>query len=143
MAEYVSIEAVKEVASAAAGNPYQVIEGKRIMFQSKLENGESIVMCTPQSKLHPQGFYWVDITEIQYDVLESAENGIIIFRLEGQKLMMVAWCDLKPYFLPECMRNNPKEGNHWKLNIFNDHIKVSGNPSELKTSAFRYAGKNK
>lgn len=141
MAEYVTIAEVLEVASGAAGCEYQLILGKKIMFESRLENGERIVMCTPQSKLHPQGFYWTDITSVQYELLDSCDNAMVIFRLEGRMLTMVNWADLKPYLTAECMRNNSNEGNHWKLNIYTDHIKISGNENELKVKAIRYTGK--
>lgn len=141
MAEYVTIAEVLEVASRAAGCEYQLIPGKKIMFESRLENGERIVMCTPQSKLHPQGFYWTDITSVQYELLDSCDNAMVIFRLEGRMLTMVNWEDLKPYLTAECMRNNSNEGNHWKLNIYTDHIKISGNENELKVKAIRYTGK--
>lgn len=141
MSEYVSISEVVEVASGAAGCKYQLIPGKKIMFESRLENGESIAMCTPQSKFHPQGFYWTDITSVQYELLDSYDNAIVIFRLQGRMLTMLNWEDLKPYFTAKCMRNNSKEGNHWKLNIYTDHIKVSGNENEIKVNAIKYTGK--
>ena len=141
MAEYVTISEVLEVASQAAGCRYQLIDGKKIMFESRLENKEKIALCTPQSKLHPQGFYWTDITSVQYELLDSYDNAMVIFRLEGRMLTMVNWEDLKPYLTPECMRSNAKEGNHWKLNIYTDHIKISGNDNELKVKAIRYTGK--
>ena len=89
MSEYVSISEVVEVASGAARCKYQLIPGKKIMFESRLENGESIAMCTPQSKFHPQGFYWTDITSVQYELLDSYDNAIVIFRLQGRKLTML------------------------------------------------------
>lgn len=141
MSEYVSISEVVEVASGAARCKYQLIPGKKIMFESRLENGESIAMCTPQSKFHPQGFYWTDITSVQYELLDSYDNAIVIFRLQGRMLTMLNWEDLKPYFTAKCMRNNSKEGNHWKLNIYTDHIKVSGNENEVEVNAIKYTGK--
>ena len=141
MSEYVSISEVVEVASRAARCKYQLIPGKKIMFESRLENGESIAMCTPQSKFHPQGFYWTDITSVQYELLDSYDNAIVIFRLQGRMLTMLNWEDLKPYFTAKCMRNNSKEGKHWKLNIYTDHIKVSGNENEVKVNAIKYTGK--
>ena len=141
MAEYVTIAEVLEVASGATGCEYQLIPGKKIMFESRLEIGERIVMCTPQSKLHPQGFYWTDITSVQYELLDSCDNAMVIFRLEGRMLTMVNWENLKPYLTAECMRNNSNEGNHWKLNIYTDYIKISGNENELKVKAIRYTGK--
>lgn len=140
MGEYVSISEVLELASEAAKCRYQLIDGKKIMFESQLENKERIALCTPQSKLHSQGFYWTDITLIQYELLDFYNSAMVIFRLEGRMLTMVNWKDLKPYLIPECMRSNVKEGKHWKLNIYTDHIKISGNKKELKVKAIRYMG---
>lgn len=48
----IELEKVLKVASEAASNEYRLIKGKRIMFESKLENEESIILCTPLSKYH-------------------------------------------------------------------------------------------
>ena len=139
--DYISIGEVLDVASKAASNPYKLIQGKKIMFESRLENGESIALCSPQSKFHPQGFYWCDMTSIQCELLDKYDNAIVIFRLQGRKMMIVNWGDLKPFFTIDCMRENKDEGTHWKMNIYDDHIKVSGNPIELKVQSFSCAGK--
>jgi len=101
----VELEKVLKVASEAAGNEYRLIKGKRIMFESTLENGESIILCTPLSKYHKTiDAGWIDITLVQYELMESYDNAMIIFRLEGQKLSMVNWTDLKPLLTKDCMR---------------------------------------
>ena len=141
MNEYVTIREVVDVASNAAGCRYQKITGKKILFESTLENGENIVMFTPQAKLQPQGFFWIDISSKQFEIFENYDNAILIFRLQGRLLMLVNWIDLKPYLNAKCMRSNSHEGEHWKLYIFTDHIKISGNPKELDLNAFRYTGR--
>lgn len=135
----VELEKVLDLASEAAGNRYKLIKGKRILFESKLGNGESIILCTPQSKYHKIiDAGWVDITLIQYELMESYDNAIIIFRLEGKKLSMVNWVDLKPLLIKESMRYTKNSKEHWKLNIHDNYIKVSGNDNILNVKAFIY-----
>lgn len=135
----VELEKVLKVASEAAGNEYKLIKGKRIMFESTLESGESIILCTPLSKYHKTiDAGWVDITLVQYELMESYDNVIIIFRLEGRKLSMVNWVDLKPVLIESCMRYTENSKEHWKLNIHDDYIKVSGNDEILDVRSFIY-----
>jgi len=137
----VELEKVLRVASEAAGNEYKLIKGKRIMFESTLENGESIILCTPLSKHHKNiNAGWVDITLVQYELMESYDNAMVIFRLDGQKLSMVNWVDLKTLLIGSCMRYTKNSKEHWKLNIHDDYIKVSGNDKILKVKAFVYTG---
>lgn len=138
----VELEKVLKVASEAAGNEYRLIKGKRIMFESTLENGESIILCTPLSKYHKTiDAGWIDITLVQYELMESYDNAMIIFRLEGQKLSMVNWTDLKPLLTKDCMRYTKNSKEHWKLNIHDDYIKVSGNDKILNAKSFIYTDK--
>jgi hypothetical protein len=135
----VGLEKVLKVASEAAGNEYKLIKGKKIMFESTLENGESIILCTPLSKYHETiDAGWVVVTLVQYELMESYDNAIIIFRLEGQKLLMVNWVDIKPLLIESCMQYTENSKEHWKLNIHDDHIKVSGNDETLNVKAFIY-----
>lgn len=137
----VELEKVLRVASEAAGNEYKLIKGKRIMFESTLENGESIILCTPLSKHHKTiNAGWVDITLVQYELMESYDNAMVIFRLDGQKLSMVNWVDLKTLLIESCMRYTKNSKEHWKLNIHDDYIKVSGNDKILRVKAFVYTG---
>ena len=53
--------------------------------------------------------------------------------------MLVDWSDLKRHLTSECMRYNANEGNHWKLNLYKDHIKVSGNTNEMPAELYHYA----
>ena len=49
---------------------------------------------------------------------------------------MVKWEVLKSYLTQECKRYNANEYNHWKLNIYTDHIKISGNNREITRQGF-------
>ena len=72
-------------------------------------------------------------------MLDETDKGVLFFRLAGNNLMLVGWSDLKQYLTPECMRYNANEGNHWKLNLYKDHIKVSGNTNEMPAELYHYA----
>ena len=139
MSEYISIGEVLGLASKASECSLRQVPRKKIMFQGRKRNGETVTFCSPLAKKQPQGFYWVDITQEQARVLDETDKGVLFFRLAGNNLMLVGWSDLKQYLTPECMRYNANEGNHWKLYIYKDHIKVSGNTNEMPAELYHYA----
>jgi hypothetical protein len=106
-------------------------QGKRIIFNGKLTNGKQILVCTAQSKLYPKGYAWVDITTLQFEILNNAYFGIFAFRTEPAKVYYVRFEELKKYLTDKAMVNNEREGDHWKLHIFPDHIKVLNNKNQL------------
>lgn len=138
MGDYISVNEVLTLMSEATQCILKQIPRKKIMFSGIKDNGEFIILCSPQSKLHPQGFYWVDITEEQSRVMNKADKALIVFRLEGRKIVLVQWSELKIYLHEKCMRFNQNEQNHWKLNIYKDKIKISGNESECKIQLLQY-----
>ena len=138
MNDYISIEEAVMLTSKAAECDFIKISGKKIMFRGMKANQETVTLCAPQSKLHPQGFYWVDITQEQYRVLSETDVGTVFFRLEGRNFVLVNWSDLQQYLTSDCMRYNANESNHWKLNIYNDHIKVNGNETTMLTKLYHY-----
>lgn len=139
MSEYISLGDVLELASKASDCNFRQVPRKKIMFQGRKPNGGSVTLCSPQARKQPQGFYWVDITQEQARVLAETDEGLIFFRLVGLNLMLLVWSDLKQYLTSECMRFNANEGNHWKLYIYKDHIKVSGNTNEMPAELYHYA----
>lgn len=101
---------------------YTPIHGKQIMFEA-IRDSEKLCMLTPKSKYHKaQGRYWVDITSVQADLMDSYDKAFILFRLEGMKLVGVKWDDIRPHLSAEYMTHNTNEGDHWKLQICQDHI---------------------
>lgn len=138
MNEYINLNEVLLLASKATECDFRPVSRKKIMFQGRKTNGDTVTLCSPQSKMHPQGFYWVDITQEQARVLGETDVGIVFFRLEGRNLLMTKWADLKQYLIADCMRYNAKEQHHWKLYIFQDHIKISGNAKTMPTELYHY-----
>lgn len=121
MQNELSVNEILVVASEAAGNEYKLIKGKTIMAESVLDTDETIALCTPYSKYHaPQGMYWADITSVQYDILNSYDTAIVIFRLQGRKMVILHWNDLKELFRTDNMRYSERAGNHWKVHIHDD-----------------------
>lgn len=113
-------------------------EASKSCLEGEKQNGETITFFTPQSKMHPQGFYWVDITEEQAHVLSETDKALVVLRLKGRNILMVKWEVLKSYLTQECKRYNANEYNHWKLNIYTDHIKISGNNREIPAKVWHF-----
>ncbi len=132
MGDYLTINEAVAEASKSVGCVLTQVPGKKIMFHGRMRNGESVIMCTPQAKRQPQGFYWTDITEVQYNLLNSYDNATVVFRLEGNRLVKWEWRGLKNSLTKNCMKYNEKEGYHWKLNIYDTYIKIVGNSQTVE-----------
>ena len=131
MGDYLTIDEAVAEASKSAGCVLTQVPRKKIMFHGRKKNGNSVIMCTPQAKRQPKGFFWTDITEVQYTLLDSYDEAIVVFRLEGNRLTMCGWDSLRKYLTRSCMTNNSSEGNHWKLYIHDDYIEVVGNSKKI------------
>lgn len=107
------------------------MKSKRIFYSGILEDGNEIVVCTPESKLYPRGHGWVDITMKQYEILDGAFKGILAIRLGNNMLYNLNFKDLKGYLTVDAMVYNKREGDHWKLHILPDYIKVLGNENRF------------
>jgi hypothetical protein len=83
-----------------------------------------LVLISPSSKLHPKGHGWVDITKIQRDLALERDLAIIAFRLPDRKTYYVDFDKLSEHLSEETMMNNSHEGDHWKLHIWPEHIKI-------------------
>ena len=53
MSEYISLNEVILLASKASECNFRQVPRKKIMFQGQKPNGETITLCSPQSKMHP------------------------------------------------------------------------------------------
>jgi hypothetical protein len=131
----VNVYLSKEEAVAYANSEhhcyYIPIHGKQIMFEA-VRNGEKLCMLTPKSKYHKaQDRYWVDITSIQADLMDSYDKALILFRLEGMKLVGVKWADIRPHLSADYMTHNANEGDHWKLQICRDRIWIGKQENNL------------
>lgn len=131
-------EKVRLLASEAYGVAFRPVLRKKIFYEA-VEEGKRILLCTPQSKYHETvGAWWVDITQIQFKVMDEYDDAIIIFRLEGSMLCMFNFEDIKPYLDDNCIKYNYREKKHWKLYIYKDHIKVQGNDKLFNVKVTRH-----
>lgn len=102
-----------------------------VFYSGILKDNEEILICTPHSKLHINGHGWIDITSKQILLLKKAKHSILAFRLEGNKVYYVNFYDFEKNLTQESMLNNSREGNHWKLYIWPNHIEIRGNANKL------------
>lgn len=72
---------------------------KKIFYKGVLSNGKEVLVCTPQSKLYPNGQGWIDLTIIKVSMLNEADHSILAFRVEGDRVYYLDFCDLKPYLI--------------------------------------------
>lgn len=105
--------------------------GKQIIYSGVDVNGKKVTVCTPESKLHIKGHGWIDITIIQKSLLEKSDFSILALRMGDDKTYYVDFKKLVPYLTHEAMVNNKKEGDHWKLYVWPDHLEVRGNSKHL------------
>jgi hypothetical protein len=106
--------------------------GKRVFYNGKRVDCGKIVVCTPQSKLHRKGHGWIDFTRIQFLILDEADDSILAFRMEGDKVYYFYFRDFKDYLTKDSMLYNKREGDHWKLYIWPNYIEVRGNSTHFQ-----------
>ncbi|ASA25664.1 hypothetical protein [Paenibacillus donghaensis] len=106
------------------------IQGKQIMYQA-ISGGKSIVICTPYSKLHVSSKGWFDLTTKQIELLDDSHIAVLAVRLGVNKIYYIDFKELRKMMNPEIMLRNPNEGEHWKLFVWEDHIKVQGNEQKF------------
>jgi len=107
---------------------FQVM-GKQIFYSGRDGYGKEVLVCTPYSRLHAQGNGWIDLTTIQFAMLDKVHDSILAFRVEPNKVYYFHFRDLKPYMTKETMVYNKHEGDHWKIYVWPNYIQVLGNES--------------
>lgn len=108
------------------------IKRKQIMYEGVSEGkSKRIVLCTPSSKLHESGKGWFDLTTKQVDLLDDSDIGILAVRLQGNKIYYLDFKELRKLMKPEIMLKNQNEGEHWKLFVWENYIKVQGNEKKF------------
>jgi len=93
-------------------------------------NRKRLVLCTPESRLHPQGHGWFDLTTKQVDLLDDADIAILAVRLEGNKVYYVDFKQLRQLITPD-MTLNYFEDRKWRFYIWENYIKVRGNDKKF------------
>ena len=103
---------------------------KKIMYEG-VSNGKRLVLCTPESRLHPQGHGWFDLTTKQVEILDDAELAILAVRLEGNKIYYVDFKQLRE-LITSNMTLNYSNDEKWRFYIWEDFIIVRGNDKKFK-----------
>lgn len=138
MENYVSIEKAVKLTEAAHECHLRPIPKKRILFSGVKNAGETIALCSPQSKFNSAGRYWVDITLEQYQVLDYYDTALLIVRLEGNYLLLLGWEELKIHLKKEYVRYNENEQYHWKLHIYPKYYQVYGSEEKISKPIFQF-----
>ena len=138
MENYVSIEKAVQLTEVAHECCLRPITKKRIMFSGVKNRGETIALCSPQSKFNSAGRYWVDITLEQYQVLDSYNIALLIIRLEGNRLLLLGWEELKVHLKEEYVCYNENEQHHWKLHIYTKYYQVYGSNEKISKPIFQF-----
>jgi hypothetical protein len=103
---------------------------KKIMYEG-VSNGKRLVLCTPESRIHPQGHGWFDLTTKQVDILNDAELAILAVRLEGNKIYYVDFKKLRELITSEITLNYLSDVK-WRFYIWENFIKVRGNDKKFE-----------
>ncbi|KUP22072.1 hypothetical protein [Paenibacillus sp. DMB5] len=99
------------------------------MFHGQ-NNGERLVLCSPQSKLHANGHGWFDLTKKQVELLDDADIAILAVRLEGGKVYYVDFKELRK-LLSAVKTLKYSSDEKWRLYIWDKYITVRGNDSKF------------
>lgn len=128
---------VKELEDYLKTDLYQVPRSL-IFFNGILNDGSTVIICTPQSKLYPRRCGRTDLTTVQVSMLDKADHSILAFRVEGNQVYYLDFRNLKPYLTEEAaFYNNERRRTFWKLYIWSDRIQVLRNKNSLSISPNR------
>jgi len=119
-----SKQTVIQTLSENLGCSFQPCRGKQIMYKATSGTNQ-IVICTPQSKLHPRGHGWFDLTTIQVQTLNNANIAFLAIRLPN-RIYYIVFEELRKLMPEKAPFNNEREGEHWKFYVWADHIEVRG-----------------
>lgn len=86
---------------------------------------------SPESRLHPQGHGWFDLTTKQVDILDDAELAILAVRLEGNKIYYADFKQLRKLITSE-MKLYYSNDEKWRFYIWENFIKVRGNDKKFE-----------
>lgn len=113
LSEYYSINFIK-------------VKKKKIFYEGINKDNKKILICSPESKIHVKGHGWTDLTEVQVDLLYKYEYSILAFRLEGNIVQFLNFNTIKSYLTETNVQNNEREGNFWRLYIWDEYLQIRG-----------------
>ncbi len=94
------------------------IPRKQIMYDGRTTSGNSIIVAMPYSKIHPRGNGWVDLSEVQIELLREYSVAIVIFRLPDELSYYVDFSRVFPLLTEANVVENEVLGRHWKFDIW-------------------------
>lgn len=110
-----------------------IMKQKKIMYEGKTRNDKSVVLCTPETKLHNQEHGWFDLSTKQVEILDGADMAIMAVRIEGNKVYFVEFKNLRRLMTADMILDYSKD-EKWRFYIWEDHIKVRGNDEKFYVS---------
>lgn len=110
-----------------------IMKQKKIMYEGKTSNDKSVVLCTPETKLHNQEHGWFDLSTKQVEILDGADMAIMAVRIEGNKVYFVEFKNLRRLMTEDMILDYSKD-EKWRFYIWEDHIKVRGNDEKFYVS---------
>lgn len=102
---------------------------KKIMYHG-VSDGKKLMLCTPESKLHPQGHGWFDLTIKQVGLLDNADIAILAVRLQGYGIYYIDFKQLRRLVTSE-MKLKYSSDEKWRFYIWKNYIKVRGNDTRF------------
>lgn len=111
------------------------VQGKKIFYSGKMLIAGQIIVCSPEARKQPSGFWWVDLTAVQIEFMRKAKFGVFAFRMEGDLTYFITLETLNPFLTKSAIKYNDAEGDHWKLHIWPSRIEVLGNSKQLNIIA--------
>jgi hypothetical protein len=111
------IEQIKENVERMFGVNLKKLPRKKIIYGGVTKDNKSLILISPESKLHPHRGWWVDINKTQRDEALNSSLAIVAFRLRDRGTYYVGFNRLSKYLSEETMMNNMREGDHWKLSF--------------------------
>ena len=110
-----------------------IMKQKKIMYEGTTRNDKSVILCTPESKLHNQEHGWFDLSTKQVEILDGADMAIMAVRIEGNKVYFVEFKNLRRLMTADMILDYSKD-EKWRFYIWEDHIKVRGNDEKFYVS---------
>jgi hypothetical protein len=114
--------------------------GKKVCYQGELNSNRTLLVVTPESKIHSQGQGWVDLTEIQVELMRTCTESVVAFRLSNGKVFFVNFRSLSILLTEDSIVENKKEGRHWKLYIWPNQIEVRNSSKKLQITPNDFSG---
>jgi hypothetical protein len=110
-----------------------IMKQKKIMYEGTTQSGKSVVVCTPETKLHNQEHGWFDLSTKQVEILDKADMAIMAVRIEGNKVYFVEFKNLRRLMTEDMILDYSKD-EKWRFYIWEDRIEVRGNKEKFYVS---------